>query len=140
MTGPCGAGSAPVGLGSAGRSEAARWPRGCRKDRLWIAGAQEVSLSRDAVGTMRANHIQSSATEEAIWMEDAIFDTALDLEDPAARRVFFIRVYGDDDEGSRRMAELLELAGESAAWAKAAVGWSTRPNRKSPCGGGSRSR
>ncbi|QJE95101.1 serine/threonine protein kinase [Luteolibacter luteus] len=59
---------------------------------------------------------QTGSAMESSDMEDAIFDTALHIEDPAERRLYLERSFRDDSEGLTRMTELLELAGESAAF------------------------
>lgn len=49
-------------------------------------------------------------------MEEAIFNTAVQLQDPEQRRCFLERSFHGDPEGFTRMMELLELSGESAAF------------------------
>ena len=53
---------------------------------------------------------------ESSDLEDAIFDTAVHIEDPEERRVYLERSFHGDPDGLARMTELLELAGESAAF------------------------
>lgn len=51
-----------------------------------------------------------------IGIEDAIFDTAINIEDAALRHDFLQRTFRDDLEGMAKMEELLKVAGESAAF------------------------
>src|SRR5690606_27877667 len=48
--------------------------------------------------------------------EDAIFETAIHIEDPRQREAFLSRSFHDDPEGLARISQMLELAGESAAF------------------------
>jgi serine/threonine protein kinase len=65
---------------------------------------------------MRTEASHDELVPESSDLEDAIFDTAIHIEDPEERRVFLERSFHGDPEGLARMSELLELAGESAAF------------------------
>ncbi len=65
---------------------------------------------------METNATGAGPAAEFVEIEDAIFDTAIHLEDPEQRRIFLERSFHDNPEGLARMSELLDLAGESAAF------------------------
>ena len=65
---------------------------------------------------MRTEASHTEKIPESSDLEDAIFDTAIHIEDPEERRVFLKRSFHGDPEGLARMSELLDLAGESAAF------------------------
>jgi eukaryotic-like serine/threonine-protein kinase len=65
---------------------------------------------------MRTEASHTEKIPESSDLEDAIFDTAIHIEDPEERRVFLERSFHGDPEGLARMSELLDLAGESAAF------------------------
>ena len=51
---------------------------------------------------------------DVLALENAIFETALAIEEAETRDRFLKRVYHDDPEGLGRMEDLLSLTGESA--------------------------
>jgi serine/threonine protein kinase len=65
---------------------------------------------------MRTEASHEEPIPESSDLEDAIFDTAVHIEDPEERRAFLERSFHGDPAGLARMSELLELAGESAAF------------------------
>jgi serine/threonine protein kinase len=65
---------------------------------------------------MRTEASHEEPIPESSDLEDAIFDTAVHIEDPEERRAFLERSFHGDPAGLARMSELLDLAGESAAF------------------------
>jgi serine/threonine protein kinase len=65
---------------------------------------------------MHTEASQTGIPAESSDLEYAIFDTAVHIEDPEERRAFLERSFHGDPEGLARMSELLDLAGESAAF------------------------
>ena len=59
---------------------------------------------------------QAGAPTDLNDLEDAIFNTAVHIDVPEERRLFLERSFHGDPDGLARMSELLELAGESAAF------------------------
>jgi serine/threonine protein kinase len=55
-------------------------------------------------------------TNDPMAVENAIFETALQLADPDQRRAFLERTFQGDPQGRREMEELVELAGTSSAF------------------------
>ena len=53
---------------------------------------------------------------DPLAIENAIFETALELGDSRLRKIYLSRSYRDDPEGLARMEALLAITGESAAF------------------------
>jgi tetratricopeptide (TPR) repeat protein len=53
---------------------------------------------------------------DSLAVENAIFETAMQIPDPAQRRDFLERTFHGDPEGRENMQELLDLAGTSSAF------------------------
>ena len=53
---------------------------------------------------------------DVLAIENAIFETALQIPDPAQRRAFLEKTYQGDSQGREDMDDLLKLAGTSSAF------------------------